>query len=346
MRVACCDPLMLRSNFRSWLALAFIGICSLLLTREPASAKLVAARNPLDGVLDAELVAIVRQAGPGEFAVERVFLGGAKTGDVIGLPGFKLSTPQADGPDIVEAITEDTRILMFLRHGAADSWELTGYTNCFFWVQDSGQSFQLQDKAERALDTRQRWEEATRIAEPGARVAALWEFVFGFKYGRTFFEHTMKELRKTGALAGDYIAEKFDSMSWNERSPFYNEAGAYGSELLHEKLINDLTRDREAWEAFVLRSGWNPKDVSSHWNGLPESAKDLYGEVYYGLAGIASFKARRDLPLIQTVGLWAVAYHLEQPSEVALRALKEMPDSANLPVIAAIEKEFPEIRGQ
>jgi hypothetical protein len=318
--------------------------CAALMTGEPSCAKLVAARNPLDGVLDAELIVIVKHAGSGAFAAEEALLGTARAGDVIAVPDFKLSAPQENGPDIVEAITENTRILMFLRRSAAGTWERTGYDGCFFWVQDAGQISQLENIAKRALDARERWEKAAQIGEPIERVAALWEFVFRYKYGRTFFEHTMAELGKAGVPAGDYIAEKFDSMSWNDRSPFYNEAGVYGSEKLHEKLISDLAKDRKAYEVFVSRTAWNPKDIFSHWNELPESAKDLYGEVYYGLAGIASFKARGDLPLIRTVALWAVENRLEQPCEAALHAFRDMPDPENLAVISAIQKEFPEIQ--
>jgi hypothetical protein len=316
----------------------------MLLANQTSWPKLVAPRNPFDGVLDAELVVIVKQTTPGAFAIEEAFLGSAKAGDVIALPDFKLFTPQRDGPDIVEAITEKTRILMFLRGGPAQVWELTGYDGCFFWAQDAGQVFQLENTAKRALDARQKWEQAARITEPRERVAALWEFVFGYRYGRTFFEHTMAELRKAGAPAGDYIAEKFDSMAWNDRSPFYNEAGAYGSEMLHEKLISHLQKAQEAYGSFVSASGWAPKDVFGHWNELPESAKDLYGEIYYGLAGIASFKNPRDLPLMREVALWAVDYHLKQPCEAALDAFRSMPNSDNVPVIAAIRREFPQLR--
>jgi len=337
---------MLKDWFRSEpAARALIWVCcAALITGEPSLAKLVAPRNPLDGVLDAELVVIVKQAGSGAFSVEEVLLGTARAGDVIAVPDFKLSTPQEYGPDIVEAVTENTRILMFLRHSPAQVWELTGYDGCFFWVHDAGQISQLENMARRALDARRKWEQAAKISEPSERVAALWEFVFRYKYGRTFFEHTMAELRKAGAPAGDYIAEKFDSMPWNDRSPFYSEAGAYGSERLHEKLISDLAKDREAYEAFVSRTAWNPKDVFNHWNELPEPAKDLYGEIYYGLAGVGSFKAQRDLPLIRTVALWAVAYHLEQPCEAALNAFRDLPDAENLAVISAIQKEFSEIQ--
>ena len=317
--------------------------CAILLASENSWTKLAAPRNPFDGVLDAELVVIVRGAGPGAFAVQEVFLGGSSIGDMIALPDFKLYTPQKYGPDIVEATTERTRILMFLRRSDAQIWELIGFKDCFFWVQDPRQIFQLEDLAKRAVDARQRWQNAAQIADARERVAALWEFVFRQKYGRIFFEHTMEELRKAGAPAGDYIAEKFDSTPWNDRSPFYNEAGTYGSEALHQKLISHLQESQRGYEAFVLTSGWAPKDALSHWNEYPELAKDLYGEIYYGLAGIASFKDPRDLPLIREVALWAVDFHLEQPCEAALDAFRSMPSGDNVPIVAAIQGEFPRL---
>jgi hypothetical protein len=114
--------------------------------------------------------------------------------------------------------------------------------------------------------------------------------------------------------------------------------------MLHEKLINNLQKARKAFEAFVSASGWAPKDAFSHWNELPESAKDLYGEIYYGLDGIGSFHDPRDLPLIREAALWAVDNHLEKPCEAALDAFRSMPESANVPVIAAIRREFPRLR--
>jgi hypothetical protein len=99
----------------------------MLLASETSWPKLVAPRNPFDGILDAEVVVIVKEVGSGAFGVEEVFLGAANIGDVIALPDFKLFTPQRYGPDIVEATTEKTRILMFLRRGAAQIWELTGF---------------------------------------------------------------------------------------------------------------------------------------------------------------------------------------------------------------------------
>ena len=317
--------------------------CAILLASGTCWTKLVGPRNPFDGVLDADLVVIVKESGQSAFSVEEVFLGTASIGDIIALPDFKLSTPQRDGPDIVEATTEETRILMFLRRGPAQIWELTGFNDCLFWVQDPKQIFQLENMAKRAVDARQRWQNAAQIADAKERVAALWEFVFRQKYGRIFFEHTMEELRKAGTPAGDYIAEKFDSTPWNDRSPFYNEAGAYGSEALHERLISHLQKSLRAYEAFVLAAGWAPKDAFSHWNEYPESAKDLYGEIYYGLAGIASFKDPRDLPLIREAALRAVDFHLEEPCQAALDAFRSMPSGDNVPIIAAIQGEFPRL---
>src|SRR5690348_10354693 len=90
-------------------------LCLVLATSEVLG-KLVASRDPRNGVLDAELVVIVSHVAVDGFQVQEVFLGNANNGDSIELPGFRLFTPQREGPDIVEPITANTRILLFLRH--------------------------------------------------------------------------------------------------------------------------------------------------------------------------------------------------------------------------------------
>ena len=47
------------------------------------------------------------------------------------------SPPQREGPNIVEPITANTRILLFLQHKKDRSaeWEPTYFSDSFFWVQ-------------------------------------------------------------------------------------------------------------------------------------------------------------------------------------------------------------------
>jgi hypothetical protein len=62
---------------------------------------------------------------------------------------------------------------------------------------------------------------------------------------------------------------------------------------------------------------------------MPENINDVTGDIYYGLAGLADFHDRGDLPFIRTLALWSVKYHLEQTADVAVDAFRDMPDKAN-----------------
>jgi hypothetical protein len=95
---------------------ALLLLCSLLFASTVSFAKLVSGRDYRNGIWDAELVVIVSQESPNSFRVGEVFLGNANKGNSLELPGFRLFTEQQYGPDIVEPITSDTRILLFLRH--------------------------------------------------------------------------------------------------------------------------------------------------------------------------------------------------------------------------------------
>jgi hypothetical protein len=134
---------------------ALLVLCCLLLSSSLSFAKLVPARDYRNGILDAELVVIVSQESPSSFRVEQAFLGSANSGDSIELPGFRLFTYQQYGPDIVEPITPDTRILLFLRHKKEMpvAWELTDFGYSFFWVQNPEQVPQLRKTAEQGLRT-------------------------------------------------------------------------------------------------------------------------------------------------------------------------------------------------
>jgi hypothetical protein len=76
------------------------------------------------------------------------------------------------------------------------------------------------------------------------------------------------------------------------------------------------------------------------WNHAPEEIKEIYGELYYGLAGLASFKDQADLPFMRELAMWAVGRRFKQTCDAALSAFRTMPDEANLPVINAIWREF------
>jgi hypothetical protein len=322
---------------------ALLLLCSLLLAGAASFAKLVAGRDFRNGILDAELVVLVLQQSPDSFRVEEVFLGNASNGDSIELPGFTLFTEQQYGPDVREPITSNTRILLFLRHkkDTPAAWEPTFFGYSFFWVQNPQQVTQLRRTAEQAVALRRQWEQAANISDPRRRAEALWPFLSVKDYGPSFLEYTKSALQNMAPVSGEYFAEQFANMARWDRADLFKDAGAYGSEKLHETLSNYIRTQQQLYETFVSTSGFEGQDMLARWNTLPEYVKDIYGDIYYGLAGLASFQRRDDLPLIREISRWAVLYQLEQTCQAALDAFRTMPDEGNLPVISLIWKKFP-----
>jgi len=148
------------------------------------------------------------------------------------------------------------------------------------------------------------------------------------------------ELEKTGAVAGDYIAERLGKLSHGERMTLLPNLGRYGGAKLHKVLHSHLTNLKTRYGEFVKQRGTDKAPPIDDWNNLPEEIKNIWGELYYGLTGLASFKDRRDLPFIRNLALWATKNRFKQTCDAALRAFRNMPDKANLPVIDAIWKEF------
>ncbi|SRR6266446_3229785 len=322
---------------------ALLLFCFLLLAGTDSFAKLVARRDFRDGVLDAEVVVIVLQQSPDKFVVEEVFLGNVSNGDSIEVPGFRLFTEQHYGPDIIEPIRPNTRILLFLHHkkDTLGGWEPTYFGNCFFWVQDPQQITQLRSSAEQAVALRRHWEEAANTSDPRRRAEALWPFLSIKDYGPSFLAHTKLALQNIAPVSGDYFAEQFANMARSDRADLFKDAGVYGGEKLHGTLTNYIRMQQQLYETFASNSGLDGQDVLTRWNTLPEYVKDIYGDIYYGLAGLASFQRRDDLPLIRDIARWAIKFHLEQTCEAALDAFRTMPDEVNLPVISLIWKKFP-----
>ena len=331
------------ASARKSYTICLLAIVSSSLVALTQFGRIVPIKDPVDGILDAQLVVIVQRSltrEPGLFRILEVFLGDKKLDDSIDLGDFTLSINGPYAPTVTEPITQDTRILLFLqrKQGSNTEWEPTYFKEMFFWVQRPQEVALLRRAAERAVDLRQQWERAANISDPKQRVEALWPFLAMRRYGVSFFKHTESELQKAKPASGEYFAQHFDEMSHNERMSLLPSAGAYGSEMLHEKLRRWLDDQQRRYEQFVAASGRRPRDFE--WNSMPDNVKDTSGELYYGLAGLARFGDRNDLPFIRTTALWAVQYHLEQTEEAALDAFRYMPDRANLPVIQQIRKEF------
>ena len=318
-------------------------LVSLSLVALTASARIVPAKDPLDGVLDADLVVIVGPAlngKPGAFRISEVFLGDLHVGDTIELSDFKLFIVQEYGPEKVEPITAETRILLYLRRtkDSPPTWKPTYFEESIFWVQRAQDEGLLRRAAERTIDVRRQWEAADNISDPKQRVAALWPYLSLFTYGVSFFKHTVAELRKARPASGEYFAAHFDGMSHGERMLLLPEAGNFGSDQLHEKLKRDLELQEHGYEDFISGSGKRAADIE--WDTMPSSAKDEAGEIYYGLAGLSKFEDRTDLPFIRATALWCAKYHLEQAASAAVNAFRDMPDQGNLPIIDALLREF------
>lgn len=324
-------------------AFSHIGVLLvLLLATETASSRIVPRRDARQGILDAELVAIVSQRAADEYRIEEVFWGDARVGDSIRLKDFNLFTKQQYGSDIIDPISPATRILLFLQHKKGDmsSWEPTDYGYCFFWVQEPARVFELRNIAQQAVALRRRWEDATKIPDPRKRVEALWPYLRLREYGTSFLEHTKVELRKVGPVAGDYFAEQFDAMPYLDRSLLYYESGSYGSERLHQTLIRHLKNQQQAYEGVLAAHGLEGKAVLENWNSVPQDIQGAYSEVPSLLYGLRSFADRADLPLIRDVAIWAVKHGVDQACEMALGAFREMPDKDNLPTIESIWRDL------
>jgi hypothetical protein len=267
-------------------------------------------------------------------------LGPKKAGDVIKLPGFRLYTVQERGPEKVEPITPQTRILLFLKpkEKDPDALEVTSYGYCFFWVHKPGKVSDLRRIAEEAVGLRKSWEKARDIRDERARVEALWPYLWN--HGRSFLDHTRKELQKTGAVAGDYIAERLPDLTHGQRMTLLPNLGAYGGERLHAVLIAHLKQQRRLYEAFLAFHGPDGKAIIEDWNNAPDEIKSIWGELYYGLGGLATFRDRKDLEIVREYALWAVDHRFKQTCDAALSAFRAMPHEANLPVIDAIWREF------
>src|SRR5262245_20209658 len=270
----------------------FISGCLLLfLLPVDSSARPVPPRDPREGVLDASLVSIVRLETQDRFEIEEVFLGDQNAGDVIKLPGFKLYTVQGYGPDLVEPMTPDTRILLFLR-SKEDGWEVTSFGYCFFWRHEMEKVKELRAIAEQTVSLRRDWEAARDTADELLRVEALWPYLWG--HGVSFLQHTEKELQKIGPVAGDYIARKFEVMTHSQLMTLMPELGAYGGERSHQALIERLKNRQRRYENLLAERGAGAEKLVEDWNHAAEEIKEIYGELYYGLAGLAGFKDKAD----------------------------------------------------
>jgi hypothetical protein len=308
-------------------------------------ARIVLVKNPLDGVLDAQLVLIVRK-GPNArlFRIDQVFWGDAKAGDLIDLGNFQLATVQQYGSSVIDRIAPETRILVFLKpeNDPSAPWQPTYFQEAYFWVQKPEDEQRLRNDAQRAVEARRQWEKARSTFDRATRVVALWPFLSFDKYGVGFYEHTKTELEEAKPKSGEYFASHFEDLPTKQRRMLLSSAGDFGSNQLHQKMQTFLVQEMKAYESFVHEFGRVPtqEDWNTLRNTLPSKIKDVTGNIYYGLAGFAKYGRRGDLPFIRKMAVWAANYDLEQTAEAAMNAFRDMPDENNLPAIRQVLAKF------
>jgi hypothetical protein len=317
-------------------------ICGLLAFNNASIAKLTPAKDYREGILDAELVCIVSQKAPDVFRVDEVFLATGPAVESVRLPGFRLVTEQQYGPDLVEPITPNTRILLYLRHkkDAPATWEILGYGFSFFWVQNPEQTPQLRSLAEKGVDLRRRFEAASKIPEPLLRVAALWPFLDMTTFGPEVARRAEAGLKQTAPVSGDYFAEHFNELPHDQRMDLLRDAGEYGGERMHETVKEFILEQEKIFDDYASAHKLGGELNQEQWYSIPPDVLASTGHVYYGAAGLAKFHSTDDLPLLRQIGLWGIKYGMYQPSEAALDAFRSMPDEANLAVIAQIRERF------
>ena len=342
------------------------GFLALLIALQCASqicnAKLIPRRDPLDGAIDATVIAILKQETPGVFRIEETFLGAVYPGQMLQLPGFSLVvedlSTQFAGVGRTESIDTNTRILVFLKPAKDDrkqyarhgDWAIAGFGNCYFYTRNPLDLTELHQFAASALTLRHSWEAARDVPDERKRVEALWPFLWD--HNGSCFDATKAELSKIGSVAGDYIAEQFDSMDYLQRGRLLWEVNVYGSTRLHRAVAEDLMTQEQLWAQLLSRYGrvatysevslpqrtrYNPRRPEDF---EADQADDIYGEMYSGLSGLAKFEDRGDLQLIRETARWALKYRFKQVDDAALDAFRRMPARENVAIIQAIWEEY------
>jgi len=298
-------------------------------------------RDARDGVLESSVIVIVQRAEGDLFRVDGVLLGEARVGDLIELPGFRLNKYGPFGNKQEEPFTQGTVILLFLqpRQDAPKEWVIACHGNCYFWVDDPLKASELEKMAKDAIVLRDNWEKAKAIADPSQRIEALWPYLWNC--GDGFAAETKKALLEIGPLAGDYLAQRYRDLNHNNRMLHFRDVSSYGSQKLHDAILEILKQQMSRYEAFLKEHGpGSERFIEDLNNGAPEGIKDVSGELYWGLAGLAGFKDEKDLPFIRELAKWSIRYRFKGACDAALGAFRGMPKQENLKIIEAIWKEF------
>jgi len=264
------------------------------------------------------------------FMVTGVFWGDAEYGDSIDLGDFKLRIPQREGDDIVEPITAETSILLYLQRSkkSPNQWEPTYYRESYFWVQRLEDYKLLKLTAQRAVTLRREWEYAAATPDPRQRLAALWPFL-SFEYGVEFFVRTEEQLKKIAS-------PEFFDRPFSEDSN-YPRARDYLTEQWHKKLRVRLQGLERTYREQVSASDRSPNEVDGQ---KRETEEELAREIASGIYEISAAQDYQDLPLIREMAFLSAKYHQERIAYATLNAFWSIRDKPDLPAIEATLNAF------
>jgi hypothetical protein len=316
-------------TMRGLALLGFVGVTLAAPSRDPV----------LLQVLDSELIALVRRESDDTYRIEEVFLGPRKAGESIRLPGFDLVRPRRRGPDLVEEFRPETRILLCLKEPEPTlrRWfETTG--QWADWAHDAEGIAKLRESARKSVALRRKWEEACATPDETERFEKLWPYLWSPNY--RFQLRTVEQFVRMGETAGPLLAKRLPTLEHGQRMALLTELGRIGSRPLHDALVVHLKSLQRRHSAWCENYDGDPRKVFDDWNDRPDEPAIIYGELYYGLAGLVDFKDRADLPYVRSLALWAAHYRFKQVCDGALNGFHLMPDGANLRVIEAIMREF------
>lgn len=313
-----------------------IGLLGVLLTLPAAvSAEIQLPNNPRNGALDATAIVVVRRQDDA-WRVTESLLGEHDVDAVLRLTDLQLE--RRDRLTRQQPVTEQTRVLVLLgpdRHRNGDL-RVSYHGSCFARVEDEADVAQLRKISRDVLELRQEWNDALALKRHEDRVRALWPYVWDG--GIVVPRRTADELKKLAPVSGNYIASQFGNLSHSQRMTLLSDANEYGGDQLHKLVIAHLNSLQDEYNTWLAEDGAGVD--TDDWKVLPERAKEMRGELYYGLHGLAGFRNRDDLPFIRDLATWALKHRLKQTCEAALTAFRHMPDRSNLPLIAGIWSEF------
>jgi len=309
-------------------------LCGTLVLCVSCLARLVPPHDPLNGVLDAELVVTVCRSPVDKtgklFMVTGVFWGDAQYGDSIDLGDFKLRIPQREGDDIVEPITAETAILLYLQRSktSPNQWEPTYYRESYFWTQRPEDYALLRLTAQRAVALRRKWEYAAAIPDFRQRLSALWPF-WSFEYGVDFFVRTEEQLNKIAP-------PEFFDRPFPEDSNYPRERD-YLTEEWHKKVRIRLQGLEHRYREHVSASDRSRNEVDGR---KKETEEELAREIASGIYELSAAQNYQDLPLIRELAFLSAEYHQERIAYAALNALWFIREKTSLPAIEAILNAF------